>query len=436
MTNLTEKAIPRRFWLIVLHITAVVCLMATWNTVAALLPILARKRFGAGDLSTLVITAAPTVFFTLSIFWNDLFSRKRFAPYILIYWALACLPMALVAFADSLWLVLVPHLLCALGGAGYHCAAGELLKRLYPLASRGRIYSIVFGITMVSNAVMGFGVGKWLEADEDSFRLFLPISVVVQLAGAIIFILLARLTAADVGRVRTAPPGQSTFQRVIAPIAHTKDVLKADPVFARYEAAYMTYGVGWMIAYALLPILITDKLDLNYEQATQSTQVAYLLGMVIMLWPAGFLMDRLGAIRSTGISFAALTLYPLGLIYAPGPAQLALVSLVYGFAHAGASVGWMLGPVALAPTPDKVPQYVAIHATFVGIRGKIFQGLGVGLYWLTGSFTLPLAIAALAYAWSAYQMWQLQGRVRRAASPAQAPPPPLAGEQHPAPPRT
>jgi hypothetical protein len=72
----------------------------------------------------------------------------------------------------------------------------------------------------------------------------------------------------------------------------------------------------------------------------------------------------------------------------------------------------MLGPVALAPSPDKVPQYVAIHATFVGIRGKIFQGLGVLLYSLTHGFTLPFLLAAAAFAWSAVQMWRLDRFMR------------------------
>jgi hypothetical protein len=97
-----------------------------------------------------------------------------------------------------------------------------------------------------------------------------------------------------------------------------------------------------------------------------------------------------------------------------------MVSFIYGLSHAGTSVGWMLGPVSLAPEPRKVPQYVAIHATFVGIRGKIFQGLGVLVYSLTHSFVLPFLLAAGAFAWSAVQMWQLNRLVVRNAEKAAA----------------
>jgi MFS family permease len=212
-----------------------------------------------------------------------------------------------------------------------------------------------------------------------------------------------------------------TLRGMLAPIAHMSTVLKSDPVFARYEAAYMTYGVGWMIGYALLPILVTTGLNLDYDQIAESTHAAYWISMVIATFPAGALMDRLGAARSTAISFLALTLYPIGLMLVGNDHQLLLVSVFYGLAHAGANVGWMLGPVSLAPSPAKVPQYVAIHATLVGVRGTIFQGLGIALYQLTGSFIGPLSLAAVAYAWAGVQMWRLNARIGRPPSPRSSP---------------
>ena len=406
--DITEHPAYRR--LAIWHIMAVVLIQATSTTVVTLLPILAAKRFHANEWLVLLITAAPVVFFTLSIFWNDLFKHRTFARYMWIFWAVGCLPLALIAFAQHYWMLLIPHLICSIGGAGYHPAAGELLNRLYPSAMRGRIYSVVWGITLVAGAVIGYGLGRVLEHDEESFRVFLPVIAAFQLVGVLIFSMMGRMKNVDEGRVKISED-RTLYQRVVEPMTHMKEVLKTDPVFARYEAAYMTYGVGWMIAYALLPNIITKKLHLGYDEAALSTQVPYLLGMVVMLWPAGWLMDRLGPVRSTGLSFVMLITYPVGLILAPNAHWLMIVSFIYGLSHAGTSVGWMLGPVSLAPSPEKVPQYVAIHATFVGIRGKIFQFLGVGLYSLLQDFTIPLVLASLAFAWSAYQMWQLHGMI-------------------------
>lgn len=405
----------QRDWVLPLHTTAVIFIQATQWAVMFVLSVLAKKQFNASNAEVLIIQAAPTVLFVLSIFWNDIFERTRFGRYLVLYWLVAALPLVFTAFATNVWMLIVPHLISSLGGAGYHPAAGELLKRLYGEKSRGRVYAILWGSAMAVGAGASYGVGEWLNHDPDAFRIYMPLSAGIQLTGVALMVWLARITGVSGQRKlrESAPPGER-FKRLLDPVVHMGAVLKQDPVFARYEAAYMTYGVGWMVAYALLPLLATDKLGLRYDQFAESTTVPYQLAVVLMLLPAGWLMDRLGAVRSTGLSFLMLGLYPLGLIAAGTPKELMLVSVWYGIAHAGASVGWMVGPVSLAPTPDKVPKYVAIHATLVGLRGTIFQGLGVLLYELTGSFTWPLLLAAGAYVWSAVQMWQLHGRMAAA----------------------
>lgn len=411
-----------------MHVTSVALIQGFAFATVFILPILARKQFAANDWQTLVLTAAPTILFSLSIFWNDLYNRLSLRKYLFVYWIVACVPLALIAAHPSLWWLILCHLIACIGGAGYHPAAGELLNAIYPAATRGRMYSVVSGSTMIAGALIGLGLGEWLHRDPNAFRLYLPIAASAQLIG--ILLTLRLFTILQRGRIADAPPdGRTLWNRVVEPITHTREVLAADPVFARYEAAYMVYGIGWMVCYALLPILVTDKLKLDYDQISRSTQVAYQVALVCMLWPAGLLMDRLGAVRSTGLSFALLTLYPIGLILVGNDEHLLGVSAMYGIAHAGASVGWMLGPVALAPSKDKVPQYVAIHATMVGIRGKLFQGLGVGLYVLTHSYAFPLALAALAFAVSAWQMWRLDARMKAAAA---LPPSPTASQPNPA----
>lgn len=405
----------REPWVIPTHILAVALMQSTWMAVAFITPVLARKRFGANDWETLLITATPTIFFSLSIFWNDLFKRRTLGRYLFTYWLWAGLPLGAIALAQSYWMLLVPHLLSCVGGAGYHPAAGELLQSLYPQERRGRIYSIIWGASMVVGAGAGFLVGRSLDHNPEAFRIIYPAVGAMQLLGAGIFVLLAHHTGhSDQRSVDHSEDGRSAWRRVTEPIGHMKEVLKADPIFARYEASYMTYGVGWMICYALLPILVTTKLKLDYESIAESTHVAYWLAMTAMIVPAGLLMDRIGAVRSTGLSFLFLALYPIGLILARNTHDLMIVSVVYGMSHSGASMGWMLGPVALAPSKEKVAQYVAIHATLVGIRGKLFQLLGVGLYTLLGSFNWPLAIASAALLWSAAQMWRLHQRMAAA----------------------
>jgi MFS family permease len=402
-------------------VAAVALAQSSLMAVQFMLPVIARKQFGAGEWQTLIITAAPVILYSLSIFWNDLFGRMLFGRYLLVFWFVTCAPLALVGLADTYWGMAIPFLLSCIGGAGYPPAAGELFRALYPEKRRGRIYSIVWGASLLFTALAARLVGAWLNRDPDAFRIYMPVAAGLQLVGVGIFVGLSHASGhasrrAEQVRIAAARPGG--LARIVEPVAHMREILAKDPVFFRYESAYMTYGIGWMICTALLPALVTDKLHLPYDAISESTQVAYLVAMVCMLYPAGLLMDRLGAVRSTGLSFGLLTLYPLALMWASNTRDLTIASLLYGIAHAGASVGWMLGPVSLAPTPDMVSKYVAIHATLVGIRGKLFQALGVGLYALFHDFRIPLALAAIGFLWSSIQMMQLNRRLKPPGAPA------------------
>lgn len=386
---------------------AVALLQGTANAVLGLLAVVAKKEFAASNLHVVILTSSSTVFFVLSIFWNGLFARNRINRYLFLYWAVYCLPLAFAGLAPSIWILIALQLISCIGVAAYHPPAGDLLRSLYPDTQRGRIYSFVWGGWMISGALFGYILGQWLTADAHAFRYYMPIAAAMQLVGVLLLMWLGRATGHSQQRDATIDTTPWSLKDAFEPITHMREVLKADPVFAKYEAAYMTYGVGWMIAYALVPIFVVDKLNLNYEQIAGSTQVAYQIAIVAAAVPFGYLMDRIGAIRNCAISFAMLTFYPLALIFTSSEYHLLLASIWFGLAHAGASVGWMLGPVSLAPSRDKVAQYVGIHATLVGVRGAIFQAAGVGLYTLTNSFTWPLLIAAAAYAWSAWQMWSL-----------------------------
>lgn len=393
---------------------AAVLIQASQTAIVFMLPVLAKKHFTANHAEILILTAAPTVCFALSIFWNDYFERRTVGRYLTVYWLIACLPLVLAMFATNVWMIIVPQIITCVGAPGYYPVAGALLKNLYGDRRRGRVYGVLFGSVMTAGALAGYGVGVALHRDPESFRVFVPLASGAQLAGVVMIGALAHATG--VLRSRTIRPDHDgqRIARMLDPVLHMGTVLREDPRFARYEAAYMTYGVGWMIAYALLPLLATEGLGLGYEEIAASTTVPYQILIVLAIFPAGWLMDHMGAARSTAISFAMLALYPVGLVWAlqtNSVHNLAIASAWYGVAHAGANIGWMLGPVALAPSHDKVPKYVAIHATLVGVRGAVFQGLGMLLYEFTHSFAWPLYVAAAAYVWSAAQMWTLHARM-------------------------
>lgn len=397
------------------HILGVLLLQATQNACWFMLPVIALKHFDAGKSQMLVLTAAPTVLFVLSIFWNDLFSRLSLGRFWLVYWVVAGLPLAGMGFAPSFAVLAVLAVMSSVGVSGYHPASGELLKRLYGDRRRGRIYGVIQTASLLAGAGITWQMGRWLERDQDAFRWFLPAAAGAQLVGVGILWRLAHATGIEAKRARAT--GEAwTLRRSFEPVLHTREVLAGDRVFARYEAAFMTYGVAWMICYALVPLIATERLGLGYEKVAESTHSPYQAALAACMMPAGLLLDKLGPARTCGLAFVTLAIYPIGLILAGSADGLFAASVLYGITHAGVSAAWMLGPVALAPTPDKVPQYVAIHATLVGLRGAVFQAAGVWLYALTGSVTWPLVIAAVALVVAGWQMFALSGSIRRGVS--------------------
>lgn len=414
------------FW----HVVATL-LISTGAGVLWMLPLLALRIFRAGDWQLLAITAAGPTLLTASIFWNQLLGRMPLRRYLLLYWLVAIFPLALVALAQHYALVLLFHVIAAIGAAGWSPLSGILLKRFYPDHVRGRAFGIVSVATIASSIAAAAGIGRWLDADPQAFRIYMPLAALVQGAG---ILLLMRL----VGRCPPAPAEPRAagplWRAVVGPLAHLRRVLAADRVFFHYEVAFMTYGVGWMICNALLPLLVERNLALDYAEFSQTTLVATNLAMLVLLVPMGWLLDRLGAARTCALAFALLCIYPLGLLFAAQPLHVAAASAMYGVAMAGVHMGWMLGPVTLAPSAERVPEYVAIHTTLVGLRGIVAQGLGMALYKLSGSFAAPLLIAAGAFVWAALRMWRLHADMPARAP--QSPPPPAPDSPELAPPAT
>jgi MFS family permease len=180
-----------------------------------------------------------------------------------------------------------------------------------------------------------------------------------------------------------------------------------DRDFRRYEIGYFIYGLGWMICTALLPFLVVDHLNLNYEQIARSTHTILEFTLILMMVPAGHWVDRFGPIRVAGLAFLALTLYPVGLMLAVGPNSLMFVTICYGIGLSGVHLAWTIGPITLAKHPSHAPHYLAIHATMVGFRALIGQYSAVALYTATGIIEIPLVLASYCFFIGAIVMFKL-----------------------------
>lgn len=393
---------------VILHAAASVLIQSVWFAISSMMPVLARKRFAAGDWETLYITAAVPTFLVMSIFWNALLQRLRLRRYLLVHAASVCIPLVIAGIATRFEHLLIAHVLAAIGVSGWTPASGDVLKRLYDPVIRGRAYAGVNSGIFLGMTLFSFLIGRALDFDENSFRVYLPVAAGMYAAGilALRWIIESRLTRHEIVEPSLARE-PIRFSSLFAPVLRMRSVLAADRTFYAYEVAFMTYGIGWMICNALLPVLATDRLHMTYGEFGTWSQTMYAFGLLALTFPMGWLMDRIGPARTSAVSFIWLGFYPVALLMCGDAHHVAIASAMYGGAMAGVNLTWMLGPVSLAPTPEKVAHYVAIHTTLVGLRGVLAQGLGMLLYRLTGSFEWPLMIAAAAFVWAAWKMYAL-----------------------------
>lgn len=387
----------------VLHGLAIFLLST--NAIVQMLPLVAIRQFGAGNWQTFAITAAVPTLLSAAIFWHALLNRLGLRRYLIVHWCAAYLPLAAMGLAQNYWQLLAAHLVAAAGAGGWSPVAGILLKRIYPDRVRGRAYGILSVITLVGQMIALYVAGRWLTADGEAFRRFLPLYAVLQ--GTAIAILAWIGTRGEPDNGAAASQDGSWLRRLLAPLARTLTVLREDRRFRRYEQAFMTYGCGWQIGDVLLPLLVTHRLQMPYDDVAASVHATFRAAMIVTAIPTGWIMDRLGPARTAAIAFGGLIIYPLLLLAATRPMHVAIASGVYGIVMSAVSVAWMLGPVTFARSPERVSEYVAIHATLVGLRGILFQFLGMLLFSMTGDFFWPMVIASVSFAWAAQQMWSL-----------------------------
>jgi MFS family permease len=279
---------PAASRLIAAHMLANVLIQGSWYGVAAMMPVLARKRFDATDWQTVMVTAALPTLMLASIFWGDLLRRCSIRTYLLIHWSAAMLPLAAGALAQNFWQLLAAHVLAAAGSSGWSPVAGDLLKGFYRDNVRGRALGLVSSAMFAGWMLMSFAIGRALDHDENIFRLYLPATAVSYLCGVLILRHLVKRTGIDhhgrrpltaiseprasarassrttteprasaradnqmaqaYGAVPPGPTGTPLplpaveepplgLRRLLDPIIHARAILKADRSFARYEAA-------------------------------------------------------------------------------------------------------------------------------------------------------------------------------------------------------
>ncbi|GAG09747.1 unnamed protein product, partial [marine sediment metagenome] len=254
--------------------------------VLAMVPVFLRKPdgFAGSELETVIITSAIPVMSIISIFWNEVYRRMGSHFYLLIIWLVAFLPLGGIALCYRPELVISCIVLSAFGLSGTVSISGDIMRKCYATRVRGKLFSILGASGQATIIVVTFFVGRWLDINDQAFRIYMPVSVLVLGLGTILLYKITR--EPEFLEHQTPRPTERLRTSMLNAYRNMMTVLRGDRNFRKYEIAFFIYGTGWMICHSLLPFLLVDKLKLDYSQVANATQVTFTATVLLMLVPA------------------------------------------------------------------------------------------------------------------------------------------------------
>jgi len=394
------------------HVVASICLSVR-SAVLQMVPFLLKALFKAPNYQSVLATMMMPAMHLGTVVWGQMYRRSHARRYLWLFLLLGVLPLAGIGLSRSAPAILLWLAVASLASPALIPMAGDILRACYSPGVRGRVYAWITVASMLSQAAVSWGVGLWLDRDGWAFRIYMPLAVVVQFGGVAVLAWIARQPL-FVERQQAILRSQPWPTMLRWSVQQMVAVLRRDRAFLRFEIAFMLYGVGWMISYALLPLLGNNKLHLTYSQFALSTQVTLPLVTVLAIPLIGYAVDRIGPLPIATTAFAWLALYPIMLIAVVGTWSLLAATALYALGMAAVQTVWMVGPVTMARQALDASHYTAIHATMTGVRSLLFQPLGWLLYEWTGTFWIPLVVAAAGFAAGAYCMYTVPSQQRQA----------------------
>jgi MFS family permease len=259
----------------------------------------------------------------------------------------------LLALATALWLLeILPN-----------PAYTRILQSVYPLANRGRIMALVrFGMAftiLLATPLVGWGL------DQLGYHVVFPLAGLVGVASALVFIKM---------HVVNDRPDSASIQS--SPFAAFKAV-SGNRRFLIYLVGVVLFGLAGLSVNPLYPDVQINRLGLSYTDLGLlglAQSVSWLLGYIV--W--GRMVDRVGALRCTALTFAIQAIAPFTYAFATTGWMLLPAFIGIGLVSAGADIGLVNSCIELAD-PERTGEYAAAQSTVIGVRGFVAPFLGVGL---------------------------------------------------------
>jgi hypothetical protein len=260
-------------------------------------------------------------------------------------------------------------------------AAAPLMTTLYqsnyPIAARGTIFAQNNGIRIATSIVFSSLAGWFIS---DRLHLYPLVLCVYSLALAGAALAAWKIPTAQEHPTVT-PPLLSCFQYV-----------KSDPIFRGTLISWMLLGLGNLM---MIPIRVEYLANTKYGLQLSEFEIALFVATIpnvarlfgSAIWGRIFDVANFFSLRLF-LNFSFL-IGTLAFFASDSWMGLAFSALLLGFTTSGGDVAWSLWVTKFA-SPERVPDYMAVHVFFTGVRGLIAPAL---------SFLLLQYISPLELSW-------------------------------------
>ena len=296
--------------------------------------VIADKVYHVHPAVLAVTAAAPMLGNIASFAWSRLARGRRKVPLVTAIEGAICIGVAVVAFAPpGPWgaALLVSALI-----AVRVLIAGEVTVRStiwslnYPREVRARFTGRLQVAMTLSMAITAFAASFVLDRDPESFRLAYALGALVSAVGVAAFARVPHIGEQEqLALERSAPLEQARSVR---------DILRSDPLFARYQMNQFVLGTSNMIIEGSLVYLVSRELQASYlwSIAIAVAVPSLLATATLPLWAA--YIDRVHIARfrvtQSGFWFAYQGLLWLG-AWLGSLWILALARAILGLARGG-----------------------------------------------------------------------------------------------------
>jgi MFS family permease len=257
----------------------------------------------------------------------------------------------------------------------------SIFNNNYPPHQRGRLYAQNQAIRIATSILFGGLAGWWINGAIHFYYVLITIFG-ISLASA------SYLVSQIPGDNQSTPP---------APIFTCFRYLKSDALLRNTTISWMLLGFGNLM---MLPLRTEYLANPRYGLSLSEFEIA----MFVSVLPN---IARLGGTYVWGRLFDTINFFTLRILlnlsFLTGVVSffmtdahigLALSALIFGFSTSGGDVAWTLWVTKFAP-PERVPDYMAVHTFFTGIRGLLAPITAFSLLGIMNIQTLSLLSSAL-----------------------------------------